>query len=199
MSAPEAAHYTGLVTELSALASARIVVAELLDGGVRHVAVSPGSRSAPLAYALAEAEAEGRITLHVRIDERAAAFTALGVILGSGVPAAVVVTSGTAVGNLLPAVMEADHVAAPLVVLSADRPLELRGTGASQTTEQMDLFGEHARFAVDVPAGDDPQRGVRTALSAATGAFEELPPGPVQVNLAFRDPLLPGADAEFPA
>ncbi|MDQ0709841.1 2-succinyl-5-enolpyruvyl-6-hydroxy-3-cyclohexene-1-carboxylate synthase [Arthrobacter woluwensis] len=199
MSAPEAAHYTGLVTELSALASARIVVAELLDGGVRHVAVSPGSRSAPLAYALAEAEAEGRITLHVRIDERAAAFTALGAILGSGAPAAVVVTSGTAVGNLLPAVMEADHVAAPLVVLSADRPLELRGTGASQTTEQMDLFGEHARFAVDVPAGDDPQRGVRTALSAATGAFEELPPGPVQVNLAFRDPLLPGADAEFPA
>ncbi|MFJ3955999.1 2-succinyl-5-enolpyruvyl-6-hydroxy-3-cyclohexene-1-carboxylic-acid synthase [Arthrobacter sp. NPDC090010] len=186
------------MTELSALASARIVVDELLDGGVRQVVVSPGSRSAPLAYALAEAEAAGRVRLHVRIDERSAAFTALGVILGSGAPAAVVVTSGTAVGNLLPAVMEANHVSAPLVVLSADRPEELRGTGASQTTEQMDLFGEHARFAVDVPAGTDPARAVRTALSAATGAFEELPPGPVQLNLAFRDPLVPASGEVFP-
>ncbi|MDP5227497.1 MULTISPECIES: 2-succinyl-5-enolpyruvyl-6-hydroxy-3-cyclohexene-1-carboxylic-acid synthase [Arthrobacter] len=187
------------MTELSALASARIVVDELLDGGVRHVVLAPGSRSAPLAYALAEAEATGRVRLHVRIDERSAAFTALGVILSSGAPAAVVVTSGTAVGNLLPAVMEANHVSAPLVVLSADRPEELRGTGASQTTDQMDLFGEHARFAVDVPAGEDPVRAVRTALSAATGAFEELPPGPVQLNLAFRDPLVPGAGDVFPA
>ena len=99
----------------------------------------------------------------------------------------------------MPAVMEANHAAVPLVVLSADRPEELRGTGANQTTVQLDLFGEHVRFAVDVPAGSDPQRAVETALSAATGAFEDTPPGPVQLNLAFRDPLVPAAGGEAPA
>ena len=120
-----------------------------------------------------------------------AGFTALGLALATGAPAAVLTTSGTAVGNLLPAVMEANHAAVPLVVVSADRPEELRGTGANQTTVQLDLFGEHVRFAADVPAGSDPRRAVETALSAATGAFEDTPPGPVQLNLAFRDPLVP--------
>ena len=91
-----------------------------------------------------------------------AGFTALGLALSAGAPAAVLTTSGTAVGNLLPAVMEANHAAVPLVVISADRPEELRGTGANQTTVQLDLFGEHVRFAVDVPAGSDPQRAVET-------------------------------------
>ena len=114
--------------------AARIAVDTLLDAGVRHVVVSPGSRSAPMAYALAEAEAAGRVELLVRIDERSAGFTALGLALSTGAPAAVLTTSGTAVGNLLPAVMEANHAAVPLVVISADRPEELRGTGANQTT-----------------------------------------------------------------
>ncbi|WP_374121564.1 2-succinyl-5-enolpyruvyl-6-hydroxy-3-cyclohexene-1-carboxylic-acid synthase [Arthrobacter sp. SLBN-112] len=177
--------------ELSALAAARIAVDVLLDGGVRHVVVSPGSRSAPMAYALAEASAAGRVDLLVRIDERSAGFTALGLALSTGTPAAVLTTSGTAVGNLMPAVMEANHAAVPLIVLSADRPEELRGTGANQTTVQPDLFGEQVRFAADIPAGTSPQRAVETGLSAATGAFPDLPPGPVQLNLAFRDPLVP--------
>ncbi|MDR6684757.1 2-succinyl-5-enolpyruvyl-6-hydroxy-3-cyclohexene-1-carboxylate synthase [Arthrobacter sp. 1088] len=184
---------------LTSIAAARIAVTALLDGGVRHVVVAPGSRSAPMAYALAEAEAAGKVLLHVRIDERDAGFTALGLALATEAPAAVLTTSGTAVGNLLPAVMEANHAAVPLVVVSADRPEELHGTGANQTTIQLDLFGDHVRFAVDVAAGDSPQRAVATALYAATGALEDTPPGPVQVNLAFRDPLVPGAGDALPA
>lgn len=183
---------------LTSLGAARIAVAALLDGGVRFVVVAPGSRSAPMAYALAEASAAGKVELLVRIDERSAGFTALGLALATGAPVAVLTTSGTAVGNLLPAVMEANHAAVPLVVVSADRPEELRGTGANQTTIQLDLFGEHVRFAVDVPAGDSPQRAVDTALAAATGAFEDTPPGPVQLNLAFRDPLVPEAGERLP-
>lgn len=184
--------------ELTALAAARIAVGVLVDGGVRHVVVSPGSRSAPMAYALAEASAAGRVDLLVRIDERCAGFTALGLALSTGSPAAVLTTSGTAVGNLMPAVMEANHAAVPLIVLSADRPDELRGTGANQTTIQPDLFGEHVRFAADIPAGSNPQRAIQTGLSAATGAFPDLPPGPVQLNLAFRDPLVPSHGEGLP-
>ncbi|WP_369744893.1 2-succinyl-5-enolpyruvyl-6-hydroxy-3-cyclohexene-1-carboxylic-acid synthase [Paenarthrobacter sp. AMU7] len=183
---------------LTSIGAARIAVTALLDGGVRHVVVAPGSRSAPMAYALAEAEASGRVRLHVRIDERDAGFTALGLALSTEAPVAVVTTSGTAVGNLLPAVMEANHSAVPVVVISADRPEELHGTGANQTTTQLDLFGDHVRFAVDVPAGDHPQKAVATALYAATGALEDTPPGPVQVNLAFRDPLVPADGDALP-
>ncbi|MEC5179278.1 2-succinyl-5-enolpyruvyl-6-hydroxy-3-cyclohexene-1-carboxylic-acid synthase [Arthrobacter sp. CG_A4] len=184
---------------LSALDAARTAVATLLDSGVRYVVVAPGSRSAPMAYALAEADAAGLVELLVRIDERDAGFTALGLALATGTPAAVLTTSGTAVGNVMPAVMEANHAAVPLVVISADRPEELRGTGANQTTVQLDLFGDHVRFAADVPAGSDPRRAVETALSAASGAFEDTPPGPVHLNLAFRDPLVPGPGEGLPA
>ncbi|MDQ0735940.1 2-succinyl-5-enolpyruvyl-6-hydroxy-3-cyclohexene-1-carboxylic-acid synthase [Arthrobacter agilis] len=181
----------------SATSAARAVRA-LVAGGVVDVVVAPGSRSAPLAYALAEAEAAGLVRLHVRIDERSGAFTALGLALGARRPAAVVTTSGTAVGELLPAVMEANHAAVPLVVVSADRPAELRGTGANQTTVQPGLFGVHVRAGMDVPAGDDPGRAVTDALRAAVGAPVEgvptRPPGPVHLNLAFRDPLVPGGD-----
>jgi 2-succinyl-5-enolpyruvyl-6-hydroxy-3-cyclohexene-1-carboxylate synthase len=174
--------------------AARYVVDALERAGIGHVVVAPGSRSAPLVYALAEAEADGRLSTHVRVDERVAGFTALGLALGSGVPAAVVTTSGTAVGNLLPAVMEANHSGTPLLVLSADRPEELRGTGANQTTHQLDLFGDHVRFATDVPAGVDPSSAIATAMSAARGRLDGITAGPVQVNLAFRDPLTPALD-----
>ncbi|MGO4383171.1 2-succinyl-5-enolpyruvyl-6-hydroxy-3-cyclohexene-1-carboxylic-acid synthase [Specibacter sp. RAF43] len=179
---------------LSSLAAARLVVDALERAGVRDVVVAPGSRSAPLVYALAEAEADGRLTAYVRIDERVAGFTALGLALGSRSAVAVLTTSGTAVGNLMPAVMEANHSGTPLLVLSADRPEELRGTGANQTTLQMDLFGEHVRFATDVPAGVDPSSAVATALSAARGRLAGIPAGPAQVNLAFREPLTPALD-----
>jgi 2-succinyl-5-enolpyruvyl-6-hydroxy-3-cyclohexene-1-carboxylate synthase len=199
---PDASDTSGAETSaplpLGSLAAARIAVDALIDGGVQYVVVSPGSRSAPMAYALAEASAAGRVELLVRIDERSAGFTALGLALSTGSPTAVLTTSGTAVGNLMPAVMEANHAAVPLVVLSADRPEEMRGTGANQTTIQLDLFGEHVRFAADVPAGSSPLRAVETALSAATGAFSDLAPGPVQLNLAFRDPLVPSPEEQLP-
>ncbi len=184
----------GQVAFLDSIDAARLAVKALVDGGVRHVVLAPGSRSAPMAYALAEAEEAGRIELQVRIDERVAGFTALGLALGSGEPAAVLTTSGTAVGNLLPAVMEANHAAVPLLVLSADRPEELRGTGANQTTIQPDIFGEHVRFAADIPAGVNPAPAISTALSAARGRLPGTPAGPVQLNLAFRDPLTPALD-----
>ncbi|AJT41880.1 2-succinyl-5-enolpyruvyl-6-hydroxy-3-cyclohexene-1-carboxylic-acid synthase [Psychromicrobium lacuslunae] len=171
---------------------ARRVVSELAAGGIRQLVLAPGSRSAPLAYALAEAEAE--LQTLVRIDERAAAFTALGLSLASGLPVAVLTTSGTAVGNLMPAVMEANHAGVPLIVLSADRPEELRGTGANQTTDQVDLFGSHLRFAADLAAGQDPQKAVQTGLDAAKGLLSGVPRGPVQLNLSFRDPLTPALD-----
>lgn len=179
---------------------ARYLVDALERARVKHVVICPGSRSAPLVYALAEAEADGRIQVHVRIDERVAGFTALGLARahtgadGKSLGAAVVTTSGTAVGNLLPAVMEANHMGVPLLVISADRPEELRGTGANQTTEQFDLFGEHVRFATDVAAGTDPSSAVATALSAARGRLDAVPSGPAQLNVAFRDPLTPALD-----
>ncbi|MFI5086014.1 MAG: 2-succinyl-5-enolpyruvyl-6-hydroxy-3-cyclohexene-1-carboxylic-acid synthase, partial [Actinomycetales bacterium] len=182
------------MTFRSSMDSARLAVEALTAGGVRFVVVAPGSRSAPMAYALAEAEAAGRLELLVRIDERSAGFTALGLAQASGLPAAVLTTSGTAVGNLMPAVMEANHAGVPLLVLSADRPAELRGTGANQTTDQLDLFGSHVRFAVDVPAGESPVKAIRTGLSAASGRLPGVPAGPVQLNLAFRDPLTPELD-----
>jgi 2-succinyl-5-enolpyruvyl-6-hydroxy-3-cyclohexene-1-carboxylate synthase len=196
-----------------AVTAARALVADLVSRGVADIVLAPGSRSAPLAYAVAEAADAGRVTLHVRIDERAAGFLALGLSKGAeGAPVAVVTTSGTAVANLHPAVLEASHTGLPLILLTADRPHELRGTGASQTTDQVGIFGSAVRFAVDVPApgqgaagepGAEPGvasaeelRDLRSvtgrAVSAALG-FRSGHPGPVHLNLAFRDPLTPPA------
>ncbi|MEL7975414.1 2-succinyl-5-enolpyruvyl-6-hydroxy-3-cyclohexene-1-carboxylic-acid synthase [Isoptericola sp. F-RaC21] len=196
------------------LVAARAVVTDLALQGVRDVVLAPGSRSAPLAYALAEAAERGLLTLHVRVDERSAGFLALGLSRGAELvrrgagedeqvelprPVAVVTTSGTAVANLHPAVLEAHHTGVPLVVLAADRPHELRGTGASQTTDQVGIFGSAVRYAVDVPAPDGRDGEVRDllgtlgrALAAALG-LRDGHPGPVHVNLAFRDPLHPPA------
>lgn len=187
-----------------AVTAARTLIADLVTRGVRDVVLAPGSRSAPLAYAVAEAADAGRITLHVRIDERAAGFLALGLSKGSeGLPVAVVTTSGTAVANLHPAVLEANHTGLPLILLTADRPHELRGTGASQTTDQVGIFGSAVRFAVDIPAAtpDTEQRDLRhlagRAVSAALG-LRSGQPGPVHLNLAFRDPLVPSAPLSGP-
>lgn len=181
------------------LSYAQALLAQLIAQGVRDVVVCPGSRSAPLAYALVQAERAGLIRLHVRIDERTAGFLALGLAKGSGVPAAVVTTSGTAVANLHPAVLEAHHSSIPLIVLSADRPHELRGTGANQTTNQLDLFGDSLRLLVDigVPSGlphesKDARAVAARGYASATGVNGR--PGPVQLNLGFRDPLAPNAE-----
>ncbi|GAA1975502.1 2-succinyl-5-enolpyruvyl-6-hydroxy-3-cyclohexene- 1-carboxylic-acid synthase [Isoptericola halotolerans] len=208
-----------------AVEAARALVADLVAQGVRDVVLAPGSRSAPLAYALAEADARGDLVLHVRVDERSAGFLALGLSRGSALgptddggtpdddaasggavlrpaaprPVAVVTTSGTAVANLHPAVLEAHHAHLPLVALTADRPHELRGSGASQTTDQVGIFGTAARAAVDVPAPDGRPGEVRDLLAtgrrvlAAARGLRDGRPGPVHLNLAFRDPLQPSS------
>ncbi len=188
--------------------AARVLLQELAAHGVTDVVLSPGSRSAPLAHALAAAASAvpptgaPHLALHVRIDERSAGFLALGLAkaaVATGAPraVAVVTTSGTAVANLHPAVLEAHHSGLPLVVLSADRPHELRGTGANQTTDQVGIFGTATRFAVDVPAPSgragesrDLRQLVGRAMAEALGTRTGYP-GPVHLNLAFRDPLVP--------
>jgi 2-succinyl-5-enolpyruvyl-6-hydroxy-3-cyclohexene-1-carboxylate synthase len=172
---------------------ARLVVDELVRCGVTDAVLCPGSRNAPLAFALHAADAAGRVRLHVRIDERTAGFLALGLALRSGRPVPVCTTSGTAVANLHPAVLEASHAGVPLLVLSADRQPELIGTGASQTIDQVGLFGGAVRLAVN--AGLDDAAGRRRAsiarlVAAATGVTGG-PPGPVHLNLPFADPLVP--------
>ena len=187
-----------------AMADARSLVAALLAEGVREVVLCPGSRSAPLAEALADAADAGRLRLRVVLDERSAGFIALGAarahaLNGHSRCAAVVTTSGTAVSNLHPAVSEADAAGIPLLVISADRPHELVGTGASQTTEQTGLFVPALRLGVDLPADLAADVGghaadaaiagqVRRAVAAATGTLSR-DPGPVQINARFRPPL----------
>ncbi len=191
----------GAVNPSTALA--RVLVDELVANGVRDVVLAPGSRNAPLSMAVHEADARGRLRLHVRIDERTAGFLALGLARGAGRPAAVITTSGTAVANLHPAVLEAAHGAVGLVVLSADRPPWLRGVGANQTIDQRAVFGPALRlfheFAVPV---DPPRRQagwravVCRAVAAASGTGSGIP-GPVQLNVPLDEPLLPDvADLE---
>jgi 2-succinyl-5-enolpyruvyl-6-hydroxy-3-cyclohexene-1-carboxylate synthase len=184
-------------------ALATVVVRSMADLGVRHVVLCPGSRSSPLAYALADAQAAGLLEVHVRIDERSAGFLALGLAKERGRPAMVVTTSGTAVANLHPAVLEAAHAGVPLVVVSADRPHELRGTGANQTTDQVRLFGPAVRWFGEIPAPDGARAGMAAAwrnvlaraFAAAYGTLS-ADPGPVHLNVCFREPLLPDLPGE---
>jgi 2-succinyl-5-enolpyruvyl-6-hydroxy-3-cyclohexene-1-carboxylate synthase len=181
---------------------ARAVVATLVRGGLRHAVVCPGSRSAPLAYALYDAATDGALRLHVRHDERVAGFTALGIGKATGRPAAVVTTSGTAVANLHPAVLEAHHAGVPLLVLSADRPPRLRGTWANQTSDlQAGLFGAATRFAADLDLETDAAGWGSDAGSALAAALGEEAagerPGPAVLNLGFDDPLVPDDPAPW--
>jgi 2-succinyl-5-enolpyruvyl-6-hydroxy-3-cyclohexene-1-carboxylate synthase len=180
---------------------ARLVVDELVRCGVTDAVLCPGSRNAPLSFALHAADASGRLRLHVRIDERTAGFLALGLALRSGRPVPVSTTSGTAVANLHPAVLEASYAGVPLLVLSADRPPDVIGTGASQTIQQAGLFGGAVRLAVNAAVGGDPTRErsfVDRLVAAATGATGG-PPGPAHLNLPFADPLVPDGPGEAPA
>ena len=170
--------------------TASAILSSLDALGVTHVLYCPGSRSAPFAYAL-EAGSFGGDARPV-LDERGAGFAAVG-LARAGVLPAIVVTSGTAVAELAPAVLEASHARLPLLVLSADRPGELRGVGASQATDQSGFFGTHVRASIDL----EPQEAspslvghLARAVAAACGAPSGTP-GPVQVNVAFRDPLTP--------
>ncbi|HEX6687193.1 MAG TPA: 2-succinyl-5-enolpyruvyl-6-hydroxy-3-cyclohexene-1-carboxylic-acid synthase [Solirubrobacterales bacterium] len=174
----------------TALASA--LAEELARCGLRHAVLSPGSRSTPLALALWR---QSEIETTVIVDERSAAFFALGAAQATGVPVAILCTSGTAAANFHPAVCEADHAAVPLLVLTADRPPELRGIGAGQAIDQLKLYGESVRWFCEVgthEADDDGLLHYRaTACRAFAAARGEQRPGPVHLNFPLREPLAP--------
>lgn len=179
-------------------AQATVIVDELIRNGVRHVVLCPGSRNAALSIALQHAEEHGLITLHVRTDERSAGFLALGLTVGGGRPAAVVCTSGTAAANLHPAVLEAFHSGAGVLVLTADRPAELHGSGANQTIDQRALFGP-AAVSVDFPVAE--RRGAQNAVwrGLVCRAVAQAEHGrPVHVNIPFREPLVPTFEPRWP-
>ncbi|HTX25543.1 MAG TPA: 2-succinyl-5-enolpyruvyl-6-hydroxy-3-cyclohexene-1-carboxylic-acid synthase [Streptosporangiaceae bacterium] len=170
---------------------------ELIRCGLREAVLAPGSRSTPLAMALFGAERRGRMRLHVRIDERSASFTALGLAKASRRPVAVLCTSGTAAANLHPAVIEADESCVPLLVLTADRPPELRGTGANQVIDQIKLYGSAVRWFCEAGVPEARAGMVAYWRSLACQAWARTagaaggPAGPVHLNLALRDPLTP--------
>lgn len=168
-------------------AVARAIVQNCLDAGVEHVVIAPGSRNAPLSWAFAQAEKAGFLKIHVRIDERDAGFLALGISKVTKQPVPVVVTSGSAVANLLPAIVEAFHSAIPVIVLSADRPAAARGKNAPQTINQFGIFGTFVKSQVDLTSADAGQSKVSDALLAAASDR----PGSVQINVQFELPLLP--------
>jgi 2-succinyl-5-enolpyruvyl-6-hydroxy-3-cyclohexene-1-carboxylate synthase len=165
------------------------LLAGLARHGVTDLVLSPGSRSQALALAAAALARAGHLHLHVRIDERVAGFTALGLAIETGRPVAIVCTSGTAVANLHPAVLEAHHSGVPLIVLTADRPAELRGIGSNQTTVQPGIFGELVRADWDVPAPVGAPDEPGAAADVAELAVRASADGPVHVNLAYREPL----------
>ena len=171
---------------------------ELVRCGLREVVLAPGSRSTPLAMAFFEAERQGRLRLHVRIDERSASFTALGLAKASGRPVAVLCTSGTAAANFHPAVIEADESCVPLLVLTADRPPELRGIGANQVIDQIKLYGTAVRWFCEAGLPEARPGMVPYWRSLACQAWAHAAgsagglAGPVHLNLPFREPLVPG-------
>jgi 2-succinyl-5-enolpyruvyl-6-hydroxy-3-cyclohexene-1-carboxylate synthase len=171
--------------------AAGALIDELARSGIRHVCVSPGSRSTPLAL-LAVEHPDLRLWMH--LDERSSSYFALGMAKVLGEPVALICTSGTAAANFAPAVVEARYGRTPLVVLTADRPHELRDIGASQTIDQVHLYGSHAKWFFDLQepdASDDLVRHVRTVACRAVATAREAPAGPVHVNCPFREPLVP--------
>ena len=172
---------------------ASILVEELAKAGLEQVCLAPGSRSTPLVLAFA---ARSDIKIYTHLDERSAGFFALGLAKASGKPSALLCTSGTAAANFYPAVIEAHQAGVPLIVLTADRPFELRGSGANQSIDQVNLYGSFARWAVDVTLPEQQPaaqtiRSLRTLAARAYATAAGTRKGVVQLNLPFRKPLEP--------
>ena len=166
---------------------ARVIVRQIIEAGITDVVISPGSRNAPLSFAFFAASQKGLIKLHSRIDERTAAFFALGLAKASGRAVPIVCTSGTAVANYHPAVLEAHHTNTPLLVLTADRPARLRKTGANQTTEQARIFGKSVRYFADISGAVFPMELPLYSLAN----------GPVHLNIQFEEPLAADSDSSW--
>ncbi len=173
------------------------VVAELIFSGVTDVVVSPGSRSTPMAMIMAE---HPDLIVHIHVDERSAAFFALGIAKSLNRPVAILCTSGTAAANYFPAIVEARYARVPLIVLTADRPHELREVGAPQAIDQIHLYGKHVKWFSEMALpekSDEIIRYARTVCARAVAIATSAPAGPVHLNFPFREPLIPKLDEEL--
>lgn len=172
------------------------IVDELARVGITNVVVSPGSRSTPMALLLSE---HPNIDVHIHVDERSAAFYALGMAKAAKEPVAILCTSGTAAANYMPAVVEAYYSRVPLIVMTADRPHELRDVGAPQAIDQLHLFGKHVKWFVEMALPESNQQMkqyARTVCARAKATAMQAPAGPVHMNIPFREPLIPDLEHE---
>lgn len=182
--------------------TAELVVQQLVNTGVEFVALAPGSRNGPISLALVAAEKQGLLSVHVRIDERSAAFLALGAAIRTGKPTAVLTTSGTAVANVFPAIVEAKYAGIPFIVLTADRPASVQGTGANQVIVQREIFGNYVSRSIEIAsdsltietasAREAIRDRINSVLSAATRNRS-----PVHLNIGLSEPLVPVSDFVF--
>ena len=182
--------------------TAELIVQQLIDNQVNFVALSPGSRNGPISLALVQAEKEGLIQVGVRIDERSAAFLALGAAIASGKPSAVLTTSGTAVANLFPAIVEAKYSGIPLIVLTADRPASFQGTGANQVIAQREIFGNYVSRSIEIAsesfsiettsAREANKDRINSVISIAVKNRV-----PVHLNITLGEPLVPTQKFNF--
>lgn len=176
----------------------RRLTGALLNVGVEAAVISPGSRSTPLAYAFASTR---QLKSYMQVDERSAGYFALGMAKASGKPVVLLCTSGTAASNYHPAITEAYYARIPLIVITADRPHELREVGAPQAIDQIRMYGEHVKYSVDFPLPEESQEiddFIERQLSRAIAVARTAPFGPVHINVPFREPLLIDLDGEAP-
>jgi 2-succinyl-5-enolpyruvyl-6-hydroxy-3-cyclohexene-1-carboxylate synthase len=172
------------------------IVQTCLQAGIKDIVISPGSRSTPLAYAFSHTKA---FNTYIQVDERSAGFLALGIAKAKHIPVVLVCTSGTAAANYFPAIVEAKYARIPLIILTADRPHELREVGAPQAIDQIQMYGNHVKWSVDFPLADEHDETIpfierHTGRAIATA--KSAPMGPVHINVPFREPLLLDFDYE---
>ena len=190
------------ISQPASALTAELIVQQLIENDVNFVALSPGSRNGPISLALIQAEKDGLIKVGVRIDERSAAYLALGAAIASGKPSAVLTTSGTAVANLFPAVVEAKYSGIPLIVLSADRPASVQGTGANQVIVQREIFGNYVSRSIEVASEslNIETNSAREAIKDRINSVISIASKnrvPVHLNITLGEPLVPTQKFKF--